>query len=180
MFTIVVGVGVLASRGSLFTVRRVPAWRSATGGVSGDARYTAFAFANPTRHVLGNLLLTSAGHVQVERETRAEEDAESTFVGPDMPAGEEGQRAGGRYASVEMTGSASGDGRAAANGPAPHTVYTTDVVEVVETFLYRPLIGPLRRLVSAVKRLQSGRLDAYVSYMLIALVALLAVVVGFA
>jgi hypothetical protein len=31
-----------------------------------------------------------------------------------------------------------------------------------------------------VKRLQSGRLDAYIAYMLIALLALLAIVVGFA
>ncbi|MHB8339761.1 MAG: proton-conducting transporter transmembrane domain-containing protein [Mycobacteriales bacterium] len=153
-----VGVAALASRGSLFTVRRVPAWRSATGGVAGDARYTPFAFANPTRHVLGNLLFTRAGHTQVEAETRQEEDAASTFSGPDMPVGE------GRLHPVTES--------------HYHAAYTTDVVELVETFLYRPAIAPLRRVVTAAKRLQSGRLDAYIGYMLIALVALLAVVVG--
>jgi hypothetical protein len=61
-----------------------------------------------------------------------------------------------------------------------HATYTTDVVELVETFLYRPLLRPLTRLVRTAKRLQSGRLDAYIAYMLIALLALLAIVVGFA
>jgi formate hydrogenlyase subunit 3/multisubunit Na+/H+ antiporter MnhD subunit len=180
MFLLVLGVTVLASGGSLFAVRRVPAWRSATGGVSGDARYTAFAFANPTRHVLGNLLLTRAGHVEAERETREEEDAETAFTGPDMPAGEEPPRPDGRGSSAGIGAGPARDARSPVGAPAHHTVYTTDVVELVETFLYRPLLGPLRRLVSRVKRLQSGRLDAYVSYLLITLVALLAVVVAFA
>ena len=61
-----------------------------------------------------------------------------------------------------------------------HAVCTTDVVELVETFLYRPLLRPLRWLVASAKRLQSGRLDAYVSYLLITLLALIAVVVAFA
>ncbi|MFE5078361.1 proton-conducting transporter transmembrane domain-containing protein [Streptomyces halstedii] len=58
--------------------------------------------------------------------------------------------------------------------------YSSDVVEIVETYLYRPLQRPLRAVVAAAKRLQSGRLDAYLTYMLIVLVAVLAVVAGMA
>jgi hydrogenase-4 component B len=58
--------------------------------------------------------------------------------------------------------------------------YTSDVVEVVETYLYRPVLRPVMALVRAAKRLQSGRLDAYLGYMLIALVALLALVTALA
>jgi hydrogenase-4 component B len=58
----------------------------------------------------------------------------------------------------------------------PHLGYTSDVVELVEEYLYRPLARPLLALVRAARRLQSGRLDAYLGYMLIALVAILAVV----
>jgi hypothetical protein len=58
----------------------------------------------------------------------------------------------------------------------PHLGYTSDVVELVEEYLYRPLGRPLMAVVRVVKRLQSGRLDAYLAYMLIALIAILAVV----
>ncbi|MFJ2297070.1 proton-conducting transporter membrane subunit [Streptomyces sp. NPDC087894] len=58
--------------------------------------------------------------------------------------------------------------------------YSSDVVEVVEAVLYRPLYRPLHAAVRAAKRLQSGRLDAYLAYMLIVLVAVLAVVAGLA
>lgn len=54
--------------------------------------------------------------------------------------------------------------------------YTVDVVDVVERYLYRPLLPIGRRLVRTAQRLQSGRLDAYIAYMLIAVVAILAVV----
>jgi hydrogenase-4 component B len=62
----------------------------------------------------------------------------------------------------------------------PRFGYTSDVVEVVETYLYRPVLRPVLALVRAAKRLQSGRLDAYLAYMLIALVALLALVTALA
>lgn len=153
----------LASRGGFARVRRVPTWRSATGGVAGDARYTAFAFANPTRHVLGNLLLTRKTLSAVEREERAEEDADTVFTGPDMPAGEQDQ--------ARPTAALEGAHHV-------HATYSADVVEVVETLLYRPLLAPLARLITVAKRLQSGRLDAYISYLLIVVVALIAVVVG--
>lgn len=58
----------------------------------------------------------------------------------------------------------------------PHLGYTSDVVELVEEYLYRPLARPMMALVRTAKRLQSGRLDAYLAYMLIALIAILAVV----
>jgi hydrogenase-4 component B len=60
--------------------------------------------------------------------------------------------------------------------PVPHLGYTSDVLELVEEFLYRPLARPMMALVRTAKRLQSGRLDAYLAYMLIALIAILAVV----
>jgi hypothetical protein len=47
---------------------------------------------------------------------------------------------------------------------------------VVEEYVYRPVLRPLTALGRTARRLQSGRLDAYLAYMLIALVAMLAVV----
>jgi formate hydrogenlyase subunit 3/multisubunit Na+/H+ antiporter MnhD subunit len=73
----------------------------------------------------------------------------------------------------------------AGNGPAesagssaPHRRYVSDVGEVVESLLYRPAARLFARVVTAAKRLQSGRLDAYLLYMLIALMAIVAVVTG--
>jgi hypothetical protein len=57
-----------------------------------------------------------------------------------------------------------------------HLGYTTDVIEIVEHYLYRPLQRPVLLVARLAKRMQSGRLDAYLAYMLIALVAVLAVV----
>jgi hydrogenase-4 component B len=57
----------------------------------------------------------------------------------------------------------------------PHLRYDSDVVEIVESWLYRPAARLFGALVAAAKRLQSGRLDAYLLYMLIALVAVTAV-----
>lgn len=140
----VLGMSVAFAGGRMFAVRRVPAWRSATGGVTGENQYTPFGFANPTRKVLANLLLTRSELTVLERET------------------------GGR----------TGDPHRDAAGA--HIGYTNDVVEVVERFLYRPLRRPLLLLVRTAKRMQNGRLDAYLGYMLIALLAVLAVVAGLA
>jgi hypothetical protein len=49
------------------------------------------------------------------------------------------------------------------------------VVEPVETYLYRPARTLWLFLAQSAKRLQSGRLDAYIAYMLVALLAVLAV-----
>jgi hydrogenase-4 component B len=112
--------------------------------VTGENQYTPFGFANPTRKVLANLLLTRSELTILERQT------------------------GGR----------TGDPQRDAAGA--HLGYTTDVVEVVERFLFRPLRRPLLLAVRTAKRLQNGRLDAYLSYMLLALLAVLAVVAGLA
>ncbi|WP_236795258.1 proton-conducting transporter membrane subunit [Amycolatopsis sp. GM8] len=127
-------------RARMFAVRRVPAWRSASGGVEGENQYKPFAFTNPTRKVLANVLLTRAELRTVERQTGGRDDDPRRDPG------------------------------------AAHLGYTNDVVELVEQFLYRPLIRPLRTLVRNAKRLQSGRLDAYVAYMLLALIAVLALI----
>lgn len=140
----VLGLSVAFGRTRMFAVRRVPAWRSATGGVTGENQYTPFGFANPTRKVLANLLLTRSELTVLERAT------------------------GGR----------TGDPHRDAGGA--HLGYTTDVVEVVEDSVFRPLRRPLLLAVRTAKRLQNGRLDAYLGYMLIAVLAVLAVVAGLA
>jgi hydrogenase-4 component B len=131
LFAAVAVFAWLASGRRLLRVRRVPAWRSASVGVSGPASYTAFGFANPTRRVLAAVLHTKA------EVTRFDNGAQAAHVG-----------------------------------------FSSDVIEVVEAYLYRPLRRPFQLLVRAAQRLQSGRLDAYLAYMLIALIAVLAVVTG--
>jgi len=77
----------------------------------------------------------------------------------------------------ERTGGQVGDGRGVR---AARLGYTVDVVDVVERYLYRPMVPVFWALVHAAKRLQSGRLDAYMAYMLIALLAIVAVVTSLA
>ena len=139
-FIVVAMLAWVASGSRLLRVRRVPAWRSATAGVSGHDSYTAFGFANPTRRVLAAVLHTRA---------------EVTRLGVDTDdEGADGVPAG------------------------PHVEYSSDVIEVTEQYLYRPFRRPFWLLVRLAQRLQSGRLDAYLAYMLVALVAVLAVVTG--
>jgi ascorbate-specific PTS system EIIC-type component UlaA len=54
-------------------------------------------------------------------------------------------------------------------------VFKASVAEPVESYLYRPAIAGYLALVRTAKRLQSGRLEAYVGYMLLALIAVLIV-----
>ena len=61
-----------------------------------------------------------------------------------------------------------------------HLRYASDIIEVVETYVYRPALGVFTAVVAAAKRLQSGRLDAYLLYMLIALIAVIAVAIALA
>jgi NADH:ubiquinone oxidoreductase subunit 5 (subunit L)/multisubunit Na+/H+ antiporter MnhA subunit len=150
------GAWVLSGR-RLLRVRRVQPWLSATAGVSGRDSYTAFGFANPTRRVLAAAL-----HTQVEVDDIGAQH---------QPASEADALAGD--VDAEVLADARADGAATAG---PHIWYRSDVIEVVEEYLYRPVRRPFLRLVRLAKRLQSGRLDAYLAYMLIALVALLAVV----
>jgi NADH:ubiquinone oxidoreductase subunit 5 (subunit L)/multisubunit Na+/H+ antiporter MnhA subunit len=134
----VLGLSVAFGRGRMFAVRRVPAWRSATGGVTGENQDTPFGFANPTRKVLANLLLTRSELTILERQT------------------------GGRTDDPHR------------DAAGAHLGYTTDVVEVVERFLFRPLRRPLLLAVRTAKRLQNGRLDVYLAYMLLAVLAVVA------
>jgi hydrogenase-4 component B len=132
-FAAVLAGAVALSGGRYLRVRRVPAWHSATSGVSGPSAYTAFGFANPLRHVLGNVLGTRR----------------AVAVIPARP-----------------------DGRTPAD--AAHVETRTVVIEPLETYLYRPLRVAALALARVARRLQSGHLSAYVAYMLIALLAALA------
>ena len=152
LMLLLVGLFSLAVSGRrLLRVRRVPAWRSATIGVEGADSYTAFGYANPTRRVLAGVL-----HTRAEvREVMLEDD-------------------------VSDDGSGAPDRADVSPDTAAHLRYASDVMEVVETYLYRPALGSFMAIVTAAKRLQSGRLDAYLLYMLIALVAVIAVVTALA
>ncbi len=183
LLAVVVTVTRVVSGTRMTRVRRVPAWRSATAGAEGADSYTAYGFANPTRRVLAAVL-----HTRAEVRTLGPEYGEPAGV-PGGPAGVPGGPAG--VPGGPGTGGASaGSSGPARPGPDPfepgipaagaHLGYSSDVIEVVETYLYRPLVQPLMMLVRAAKRLQSGRLDAYLAYMLIALIALIAIVVALA
>ena len=177
----------------MLRVRRVPAWRSATIGVEGPDSYTAFGYANPTRRVLANVLHTRS-EVRVltaEWDAAPADEVGGATEADDGPAvawgvaepgggaepedGAEREPVGG--AEREPVGGAEEPG-AAAGGP--HLGYTSDVIEVVETYLYRPAFRLVAAIAAAVKRLQSGRLDAYLLYMLIALIAVIAAVTALA
>jgi len=132
----------------LLRVRRVPAWHSATIGVEGADSYTAFGYANPTRRVLAGVLDTRSEVRQIMMEENGSDDGAGA---PDRPDPEE-------------------------TGQAAHLQYASDVIEVVEAYLYRPAFRAFMSVVAVAKRLQSGRLDAYLAYMLIALIAVIAVV----
>jgi NADH:ubiquinone oxidoreductase subunit 5 (subunit L)/multisubunit Na+/H+ antiporter MnhA subunit len=153
LMLILVGLFAWAVSGRrLLRVRRVPAWRSATIGVEGADSYTAFGYANPTRRVLAGVLHTHAELRQVMMEEDASDDGSGAPDRADPGGGEEDA----------------------------HLRYASDVVEVVETYLYRPALGFFMAIVTIAKRLQSGRLDAYLLYMLIALIAIIAVVTALA
>jgi formate hydrogenlyase subunit 3/multisubunit Na+/H+ antiporter MnhD subunit len=125
-----VGAMVL-SWGRFLRIRRVPAWHSATSGVQGPSSYSAFGFANPLRHVLGNVLGTRRTVELVPAS-----DDETDQVG--------------------------------------HIETRTWVVEPIEAYLYRPIRVAALSVARVAKRLQSGHLNAYVAYMLLALLAALA------
>jgi hydrogenase-4 component B len=141
---------VLLSGGRFLSVRRVPAWRSATPAVDGPDSYNAFAYANPIRHVLANILGT-------QKEVAASS-------GPNGPPDSD----------AELQGS--DDLEADAGRPHhTHVMFSARVIEPIESYLYRPLLGAYMAVVRTAKKLQSGRLDAYVGYMLFALIAILIV-----
>lgn len=149
----------LVARTRMTNIRRVPAWRSATAGVEGADSYTAGGFANPARRILAAVL-----------HTRSEVQPLAGGPGPGPGSGPGTQRAALEpVPAPDMT-----------PAPGPRLSYSSDVIEVVETYVYQPVTKPVMALVRTVKRLQSGRLDAYLAYMLIALVALLALIAALA
>jgi hypothetical protein len=152
MLLVVVLFAWAVSGRRLLRVRRVPAWHSATMGVDGLDSYTAFGYANPTRRVLAGVLDTRAE----VHEVMLEQDEPDPGSGP-PDQDQEAERE-----------------------QVAHLRYASDVVEVVETYLYRPLLRSFLAVVAVAKRLQSGRLDAYLLYMLIALIAIIAVVTALA
>jgi hydrogenase-4 component B len=151
MLLLVVVFSWAVSGRRLLRVRRVPRWRSATMGVDGLDSYTAFGYANPTRRVLAGVLHTRA---EVQEVMLEDSDRDEGSGPPDREEDEREQGTRLRYAS--------------------------DVVEVVETYLYRPVLRSFLAVAAVAKRLQSGRLDAYLLYMLIALIAVIAVVTAMA
>ena len=176
---LLVGLFTWAVSGArMLRVRRVPAWRSASIGVEGADSYTAFGYANPTRRVLANVLHTRA-EVRVLTAERDVASAGDTGDAPEADGGPDGTL---RDVTEPGRGTEPGGGaeelRAAAGGA--HLGYSSDVIEVVETYLYRPAFRVVAVIVAAAKRLQSGRLDAYLLYMLIALIAVIAVVTALA
>jgi hydrogenase-4 component B len=166
VMSLLVGLFAWAVSGRrLLRVRRVPAWRSATIGVQGPDSYTAFAYANPTRRVLSNVLHTrSELRVLTDEGDGLVDDAGGT---PEEPGNVNGV--------PEPSG-----GPVSAAPAAPHLGYHSDVIEVFETYGYRPAFRLVMKVVAIAKRLQSGRLDAYMLYMLIALIAVIAVVTAMA
>lgn len=141
------------SGGRLLRIRRVPAWRSATNGVLGPDHYSAFGYANVLRHVLGNVLGASRTLVVVDGDGEVREPGERSDTAACTPVTFDAQA-----------------------GAQPHLEVRTSVVEPVETYLYRPARALWLGLSSWARRLQSGRLDAYMAYMLVALLVVLGLV----
>ncbi len=77
---------------------------------------------------------------------------------------------------IDLAPVSAGPGRGGEQAAAAHVGYSSDVIEVVEEYLYRPFRRPFLLTVQAAQRLQSGHLGAYLAYMLIALIAVLALV----
>ncbi len=85
------------------------------------------------------------------------------------------------WSAVQELAPADHDARAeGSEDTGAHLQYASDVREVVEKWLYQPMASLFIAVVNQTKRLQSGRLDAYLLYMLIALVAVIATVTALA
>jgi len=136
MAMLIAGFATLFAGRNPFHARRVTPWSSASPGVDRGVGYTSFAYANPVRNVLSNVLLTSSELVETSAEPSGDRAVSGLFT------------------------------------------YRVDVVDLVERFFYGPMITALLAVSRSARRLQSGRLDAYMTYMLIAVLAVLAVVIA--
>jgi hydrogenase-4 component B len=76
--------------------------------------------------------------------------------------------------TTRTTTESSGDDSDEGADQVAHVETTTRVVEPVETYFYRPLRAATLQVARIAKKLQSGQLNAYVAYMLIALLIALA------
>lgn len=77
---------------------------------------------------------------------------------------------------LRVLGARSGDAGDVEDGAdSARLGYTVDVIDLVGRFLYRPLASFGRLMTRSARKFQSGRLDMYLSYMLIALLAVLVV-----
>ncbi len=119
----------------------------------GPDSYNAFAYANPIRHVLANILGTQKELASVPADATGDIDADPSGA----PRGS--ARTTSKLKRAHHT----------------HVMFSSRVVEPVESYLYQPMLAAYMAVVTTAKKLQSGRLDAYVGYMLLALVAILIV-----
>ncbi len=143
-YALVLLVVVLALPGHrLRTLRRVPAWSSASPGVDRGIGYTSFGYANPMRRVLANLLLTRGQLQEISAAERRTATHPAEVPRPD---------------------------------PGNALAYRVDVTEVVARYLYQPAYRALQAAARLATRLQSGHLDAYAAYLLVVLVAAIALV----
>jgi hydrogenase-4 component B len=129
-------------------VRRAPVWVTGSGAELAAVQYRPSAYSNPMRVILRGPL----GY----RRRLVEAGAEGAGLGP---------------AGDDRTGlTSAGD-----NGTDTLTLETS-VVLAVDRFLYKPVTRFALAIADRVRRLQSGRLSAYLLYMLIALIVALSLV----
>lgn len=186
MVLLVVTFTAILSRGTFFRARIVQPWQSAAlqaayipesrytlvagnvapAGEAGDAGaadassngrgsagYTSYGYANVMRHVLAMVLRS-------KKKIRGLHDA--VPVSPGVPAQAPGMLSPASPQVCEH------------HQMQPH--YSHEVKDPAATYLYLPLRRAILRIAQTVQLLQSGRINAYIAYMLIVLIALLVVV----
>ncbi|MHB8262976.1 MAG: proton-conducting transporter transmembrane domain-containing protein [Acidimicrobiales bacterium] len=171
MGLLVTAFTVIMSRGRFFRARVVQPWQSAAtatgiageaGGLagvavsaygSGETGYTSYGYANIMRHVMAMVLRS-------EKEISGLHDVapESSTPGSSAPAP-------GTPGSIQ---------RREIYRTQPR--YSHEVKDPVVAYLYLPLRQATLRVARTVQLLQSGRINAYIAYMLIVLLSLLVVI----
>ncbi len=180
MVLLVVAFTAILSRGTFFRARIVQPWQSAAlqvayipesryavvAGDAGDAGaaeasahgrqstgYTSYGYANIMRHVLAMVL-------QSEKKITGLHD--SVPVPPGTPAKAPGMPSPASQQACER------------RQMQPH--YSHEVKDPAVTYLYLPLRRVILRIAQTAQLLQSGRINVYIAYMLVVLLALLVVV----
>ena len=165
---------ILFSRGSFLRVRKVAPWRSASLTQRSPASYSSFAYVNPMRPVLANLLQSRRGVQEAPAIPAVFDPGEAEALGFDPSAVQPWATSATAStfvddASVELE---------SAHAERYHTRYSHTVSDPVESYLYRPLRTLWLFAAHQARKLQSGKLTWYIAYMLAALMALLAAVAG--